>query len=220
LELVAATGFDWVCVDLQHGHVGRSTLPGMLQAAAAADTPALVRPNWNHPALIGNALDVGAAGVIVPLVNTAAEAAAAAAACRYPPSGNRSSGQTRPVGGAESAGEPVCLVMVETVAAVEAVAEIAATPGIDGIFVGPSDLSLSATGRLGGEIAALVETVASACRRAGIIAGIACGDAEDVAAACALGFQLLTVEWDVSMLTRGAAGSLAAAREAALPGGR
>ncbi len=142
-ELMGSVGFDFVCVDQQHGLIGDDALLPMLQALAATGTPALVRVTTNEPATIGRALDRGAAGVIVPLVNSAAEAARAVDACRYPPHGHRSFGPTR-VAWRPTAPEPLCIVMVETLDAVDALPAILATPGVDAVFVGPSDLALSA----------------------------------------------------------------------------
>ena len=95
VELVSAMDFDWVCVDTQHGLVGYADMVSMLQAAFAHRMPALVRVAANRPELIMGALDAGAAGVVVPLVNSVEEAARAAEACRYPPLGNRSWGPAR-----------------------------------------------------------------------------------------------------------------------------
>jgi 4-hydroxy-2-oxoheptanedioate aldolase len=215
VELLASVGFEWVCIDLQHGLVGEEGLPAMLLAADAAGIPALVRTRWNDPPSIMRALDFGAAGVIVPLVSTAEHARACASACRYPPLGERSWGPMRPLaGGGPSPADAICVVMVETTTGVEEVDEIASTPGIDGVFVGPSDLSLSATGRLGGDVAEHVAIVAAACRRAGILAGIACADADGAAAASAAGLRLLTLQWDVGMFASGALAALDAARGA------
>src|SRR5262249_43128374 len=96
-EVMARQGFDALCVDLQHGLNELSNLLPMMQAVSQTDTVPVVRVPWNDPAMIMKALDVGAYGIIVPLVNTAAEAAAAVAACRYPPVGFRSSGPIRAV---------------------------------------------------------------------------------------------------------------------------
>lgn len=94
-EMLGRAGFDWVCVDLQHGMVGSEALLGILQALDLTETPSLVRVPWNEPAAIMHALDTGASGVIVPMVNSAEEAERAVAACRYPPAGIRSWGPTR-----------------------------------------------------------------------------------------------------------------------------
>src|SRR5439155_16169946 len=94
-EVVARSGVEWICIDAQHGLVGYGEMLSMLQAVTATGVPALVRVPWNDPGWIMKALDAGAAGVIVPMVNTPEEAEAAAGACRYPPDGYRSWGPTR-----------------------------------------------------------------------------------------------------------------------------
>src|ERR671921_2446789 len=148
-ELVAGAGADYVCVDQQHGVVNYASMVPMLQAIGAAGAAPITRVLSNDPFLIMKALDAGAWGVIVPLVNNAEEAARAAAACRYPPGGMRSYGPVRAAGVIGSrdpeklGGEVLCLVMVETRGALERVEEITGTPGVDGAYIGPSDLALS-----------------------------------------------------------------------------
>lgn len=212
LEIVARAGFDWICIDLQHGVAADAALPGLLQAADAAGVPALVRPRWNEAAAIGHALDLGAAGVVVPLVDGPVEAARAVASCRYPPSGDRSWGPTRMDTGTDS--DAVCVVMVESAAAVDAIDDIVVVPGLDGVFVGPTDLSLSLNGRTGGDVKEAVERVSAACARVGLVAGTACGRPSDIAAATAAGFRLLTVDWDIGMLRASASATVEAARAA------
>jgi 4-hydroxy-2-oxoheptanedioate aldolase len=216
LELVAASGFDWICIDLQHGLADDGALPGLLQSADAAGVPVLVRPSSNEPAAIGRALDAGAAGVIVPLVETAAAAAAAVGACRYPPLGCRSWGPLRPVAtdAAVEETEPLRVVMIETERGVAAADEIAAVDGVDAVFVGPSDLSLSIAGTLGAELGTALARVEAACRETGVATGIACADSDRVAVACAAGYRMLTVGWDIGFLGTGAAATVAAARAA------
>src|ERR671913_588283 len=135
-ELVAGAGVDYVCVDQQHGIIDYHSMVPMLQAIGAAGAAPLTRVLSNDPFLIMKALDAGAWGVIVPLVNSAEDAARAVSACRYPPQGIRSFG---PVLAADVIGsrDPeklggggVCLVMVETREGLESVGEIAATPGL------------------------------------------------------------------------------------------
>jgi 4-hydroxy-2-oxoheptanedioate aldolase len=180
-EAAALAGPDYVVVDQQHGAVEPATLMAMLQAIGGAGAAPLVRVARNEPFAIGQALDLGAAGVIVPMVESGEEAAAAVAACRYAPEGIRSFGALR-----AGAGErPLCLVMIETRTGLEHAAEIAATPGLDGIYVGPSDLALSLglqpTIRL--EHPPILEALAvihAACADSGIVAGVHCLAAEDV----------------------------------------
>jgi 4-hydroxy-2-oxoheptanedioate aldolase len=142
-ELVAGAGVDYVCVDQQHGVVDYASMVPMLQAIGAAGAAPITRVLSNDPFRIMKALDAGAWGVIVPLVNDAEEAARAVSACRYPPDGIRSYGPIRAsslLGSKDPedlAGEVLCLVMVETREGLENVEEIAATPGVDGIYIGP-----------------------------------------------------------------------------------
>ena len=166
----------------------------------------------NEPFPIGQALDLGAQGVIVPMVESAEEAAAAVAACRYAPEGIRSFGALR-----AGAGErPLCLVMIETRAGLEHAAEIAATPGLDGIYVGPSDLALSLglqpTLRL--EHPPVLEALAvvhAACADAGIAAGVHCLAAEDVAEHRER-FAMVTAGGDTMQLQGALAAALRTAR--------
>ena len=212
VEVISGVGFDWICVDLQHGHATQADLPAVLRAAR---TPSLVRVPWNEPATIMNALDLGAAGVVVPMVHDAAAARAAVEACRYAPSGARSWGPMRngrPP--AEANEDVVCIVMIESMAGVDAVDEIVKTPGIDGVLLGPADLSLSAYGELGGDLKEMKVHVAHACSNAGVWAGIACRGPLEAADAYALGFRLLLLGWDLTLLENAETHLLNEARQA------
>ena len=218
-ELLAASAFDYVCVDLQHGVATYSELPEMLRAMRAAGTAPVVRVPWNEPVDIMRAIDIGAAAVLVPRVNSAAEAAAAASACRFPPTGTRSWG---PMWGdlrADGALPPaqqdeaaICLVMVETLAGVEALEEIVRTPGVDGVYIGPNDLALGcgfgrATYRDSADVDALIQRVVDGCREAGVVAGLHCSDAEMAVHWAGRGVRLLTAGQETSLL-RAALGDL------------
>lgn len=217
-EAAAATGASYVVVDQQHGAVDPSAMAAMLQAIAAGGAPSMVRVAANDPVVIGHALDLGAHGVIVPMVERGQAAARAVAACRYAPEGIRSFGALRGAGGDDGDGaRPLCLVMVETRAGLEAVDEIAATPGLDGIYIGPSDLSLSLglqpTLRL--EHAPVLEAldrVRAACDAAGILCGLHCLAGEDAAAFRDRGFALITAGGDMLYLHEALARALATAR--------
>ena len=138
-EVMARQGFDALCVDLQHGTSEMNSVLPMLQAISQTDTTPFVRVAWNEPAAIMRALDLGAYGIIVPLVNTAAEAAMAVAACRYPPVGMRSSGPVRAVqyGGsdyqAKANDEIIVMAMIETKEGLDNLEAICATPGLDAV---------------------------------------------------------------------------------------
>jgi 4-hydroxy-2-oxoheptanedioate aldolase len=212
-EMAAATGADYVVVDQQHGATGPGEIMAMLQAIQGAGAAALVRVSRNDPWLLGNALDLGAIGVIVPMVESAAEAAAAVSACRYAPEGTRSTGVVR--GAADAL--PLCLVMVETRAALDRVEEIAETPGLDGIYIGPSDLALTfglePTPRLEhAPVLEGIERVRAACERRGLVCGLHCRAAEDAARFSGDGFAMLTVGGDLACLRRALAAALAVAR--------
>ncbi len=135
---ILARGLDYVIIDLQHGTATEHDLPALTTAIRLAGATPLGRARNAHPADIGRALDLGCDGVIVPNVESAEQAAAVAGACRYPPDGYRSAG-----GVMASLTAPLCLVMVESR---QAMAELPATlrqAGVDGIYVGPRDLSYS-----------------------------------------------------------------------------
>jgi 4-hydroxy-2-oxoheptanedioate aldolase len=146
-ELMAHAGYDSLTIDVQHGFADYSIALAMLQAISTTDTVPFVRPPWNEPGIIMRLLDAGAYGVICPMINSRAEAEAFVSACRYPPTGMRSTGPLRALLYAGDdyithADETVLtLAMIETVEALEHVDEIAATPGLDGLYVGPTDLS-------------------------------------------------------------------------------
>jgi 4-hydroxy-2-oxoheptanedioate aldolase len=148
-EMMASQGFDAVCIDMQHGETGLSTLMGMLQAVSATDATPVVRVGWNEPAAIMKALDFGASAIIVPLINNAEEARKAVSACRYPPAGDRSSGPVRamqihgPDYISEANDDVILMAMIETKEGLVNLEEICATPGVDAIYIGPADLSFA-----------------------------------------------------------------------------
>jgi 4-hydroxy-2-oxoheptanedioate aldolase len=220
-EVMARSGFDWICIDLQHGLIGYQEMLVMLQAVAVTGTPAVVRVPWNDPAWIMKTLDAGASGVIVPMVNSADEAAAAVGACRYPPDGFRSWGPTR-----ASLGVPdfspevanrsvVCAVMVETVPALERLGEIVSVPGVDAVFMGPSDFAISmvyAPRSDEPEHRRRLETVPGVCRDHGVVAGIACGSAELLERWRQAGYTMLAAPSDMVLLRQASAAMLKTVR--------
>lgn len=214
-ELAAVAGYDYVCVDLQHGLSDEATMISMFQAAQAAGAAPFARLAWNEPWLIMRALDLGAVGVIVPLVGSGAEAARAVDACRFPPNGSRSYGPVRAelvMGSAapdEIGGDALCFAMIETRDGLDRLDEIAATPGVDGLYIGPSDLSLAlglpprgVADGVGEDRVALAEAIArvrEACLANGLIAGMHCAGGRAAARYAADGFGLITVGGDTSM---------------------
>ena len=212
-EVMAMAGFDYVCVDLQHGAVDHADAVPMFQAIRSGGAAPVVRVPANDQAVIGKVLDAGALGVLVPMVDSAAEAARAVAACRYPPRGTRSFGPVRAasvMGSAEPSNleQVVCAVMVETRAGLERVDEIAATPGVDAIYVGPADLALALglPPRFEQDEAAhvgAVEAIRDACHRNGIVAGIHCADGAMAARRQAQGFTMVTAATDLELVRAG-----------------
>jgi 4-hydroxy-2-oxoheptanedioate aldolase len=143
-EILGQAGFDYLLLDTQHGGITWDNILSVLHGMATSATTALVRVGWNDPALIMRALDLGASGVIVPMVSTPEQAAAAAAATRYPPAGNRSFGPVRKMAAPQRANEDVlCLPMIETAEGMANLDAIVSIDGVDGVFVGPVDLALS-----------------------------------------------------------------------------
>ncbi len=222
-ELVAGAGVDYVCVDQQHGIIDYDSMVPMLQAIRAGGAAPITRVLSNDPFLIMKALDAGAWGVIVPMIDTAEAAARAVAACRYPPRGIRSWGPTRAsvaLGSRnpeELGGEVLCLVMIETREGLENVEEISATPGLDGIYIGPSDLALSIGLSPTLEVTEeahveAVNRIRGACRRNGIAAGIQSASGEWARRHAEAGFDLVTVATDAKLLSAAARRELEAAR--------
>jgi 2-dehydro-3-deoxyglucarate aldolase/4-hydroxy-2-oxoheptanedioate aldolase len=212
-ELMAAAGFDWLFIDLEHGQIDFATAQRMVQAAG--DCPCIVRVATGHAAEIGKALDTGAAGVIIPHVNSGKEAAAAASAAKYPPEGDRSIGASRAQGYGRTVTEEVASANAETlvvpqvehVAAVRAVDAIAGAPGTGAVFIGPFDLSAS-LGRPGAigdpEVTASIAKVVEACKAAGMPCGIFVVDAAGARDAFAAGHSLVCVSTDSIILGRAA----------------
>jgi 4-hydroxy-2-oxoheptanedioate aldolase len=204
-EAASKAGYDYVCVDLQHGLVGFEDLSAHLQAIALGSAAPVVRVPWNEPWMIGRALDAGALGVIVPMVNTAEEAARAVAACRYAPQGERSIGpigaMTRHQGYFRAANTDVmCIVMIETEQAVANIDDILAVPGIDAVYIGPADLSLTLglapmSDQSDQRFHDALGTVVAACERHGVIPGVHANPALTPARR-EVGFRMITVGFD------------------------
>ncbi|MBV9919352.1 MAG: 2,4-dihydroxyhept-2-ene-1,7-dioic acid aldolase [Pseudonocardia sp.] len=215
-ELIGSVGFDFVCIDLQHGVIDDVAVLPMLQAIAATGTPTMVRVQTNAPELICRALDRGADGVVVPLVDSADEAAAAVAACRYPPRGVRSYGPVRAPWHPPRA-EPVCVVMVETPDAVAALPDILGVEGVGGVLIGPSDLALShgmpVTAQHGdGAYDALVRAIVELCRAAKTPVGIFTASPEHARRFRAVGVTFVAGPTDADLLRAAAVEHLARCR--------
>ncbi|MEZ5560483.1 MAG: aldolase/citrate lyase family protein [Pseudomonadales bacterium] len=222
-ESLAQLGFDWVCVDLQHGLLDYKDLTHMLPAISRSAATPIVRVPWNEPYEIMKALDAGAYGVIVPMVNNRAEALQAVAACRYPPDGNRSFGPIRAAlyGGrgyaAEANGQIACIGMIETREGLDNLEEIVTTPGLDAVYIGPADLGLALGLPPVGdtdhpEHAAAVRRIQEACRNAGIAVGIHTSSLAYAQRYLSAGFNMVTLGSDAGFMLGAAGRELAAAR--------
>ena len=224
-EVMARQGFDALCVDMQHGLVGYGDLWPMLQAVGQTDVVPLVRVPTNEPGILGKALDAGAYGVIVPLVDTAEQAAAAVRACRYPPRGARSFGPIRAAlyAGADYAAhadeEILVFAMIETRAGLDNLETICAIPGLDAIYIGPADLSLALGLPPGVDVEepahlAACDLIRDTAHRHGKRAAMHCYSAQFAARAVARGFDLVMLTSDVASLTQGVKTLLGAFRAA------
>lgn len=216
---VARLPLDGVCLDMQHGMIGFSDAVGMIAAINAAGRPALVRSLWNDAATPGQCFDAGACCVIAPMVNTRAQAEALVRAAKYPPMGARSwGGYTALQASGLEPGEylrnanrmTMVFAMVETVEALENVEAIAATPGLDGLFVGPSDLSITLSqgagiDKTGKQTLAAMEKVAAAAKANGIVAGAFGGSADVIRTYLGLGFTFIAAAVEVDLMQAGAA---------------
>jgi 4-hydroxy-2-oxoheptanedioate aldolase len=210
VRLLAAAGLDYVVVDLQHGGATERDLPGLTSAVRLAGATPIGRVRHAHPADIGRALDLGCEGVIVPNVNSAAQAREAAGACRYPPAGYRSGG-----GAMTGVGEPFCLIMVESAQAVADLEATLAGDGVDGIYVGPRDLSYSLGCPLDPDHPVLkraLDQIRSACAAAGKPVGIHASDGATARRHRDGGCSLVTVVTDALGISRAAETELGAAR--------
>jgi 4-hydroxy-2-oxoheptanedioate aldolase len=224
-EALGHLGFDFVWVDLQHGLMGRDSALAVIQTLVLCPPATFVRVSRNHPADIGWALDAGADGVVVPLVETAEDARSALAACRYPPGGVRSWGPVRAMARrnvpdpVEADRRALCVPMIETATGVGNIGEIMAVDGIELVLVGPSDLALSlglhpSAGRAEQEHRRAVERVLAAGREAGVHVWVQTGDEADARRWAKAGAALVSRNSDLEFMVR----SAEAARSADLVG--
>jgi 4-hydroxy-2-oxoheptanedioate aldolase len=214
-EALACCGYDWVVVDTEHSLTDVPDTMGMMQALAAHGVASIVRPATNDTVLIKRFLDLGAQTLMIPYVQSVAEAEAAVQAMHYAPRGVRGvSGMTRANGyGAvqgyfEAAADALCLILqIETLAAVDRIDAIAAVPGVDALFIGPADLGMS-IGRTGGmadpEVRGLVERAIKAIVAAGKPAGILVTDPAMAQQCIRWGTTFTAVGVDLSLLVAGA----------------
>lgn len=209
-ELLAGTGADYVVLDLQHGALAEADLPGVTAAVSAAGAVPLVRTRSAQFADVGRPLDLGARGVLVPNVRGAEHVREVVAACRYGPRGNRSIGRL-----SRGADEPLVLVVLETAGAFDELDAVLAVDGLDGIYVGPSDLSLS-LGRAGDEHRGFMrETISSIVARAvaaGVPVGVHAASGADAARHAEQGATIVTAAVDTSVLSAAVREQLGVAR--------
>ena len=213
-EVIAGCGFDWVLVDTEHSP---NELPGImsqLQALAGGTATAVVRPAWNDVVLIKRILDIGATSLLVPFVQNADEARKAVAATRYPPAGIRGVATTTRAGRfgrikdyLKKANDEICvLVQVETKTALDNIESIAAVDGVDGVFIGPSDLA-AALGHLGNpghpDVQAAISSAVKRIKAKGKPAGILTSVEADAKRYLAEGYQFVAVGTDMGLLARG-----------------
>jgi 4-hydroxy-2-oxoheptanedioate aldolase len=226
-EVMAHQGFDSLTVDMQHGVVDYQVAVTMLQAIASTPVMPLARVPWNDPARVMKIFDAGVYGVICPMVNTPEEAEALVRAAKYPPRGYRSWGPVRALlyAGTDYAqhanDELVVMPMIETAEALKNLDDILRIPGIDAVYVGPSDLSLSlgCTPKLDQTEAPVVDAqkrIVAACKRHGVVAGI-----HNATAAYALrmideGYQFVTLASDSRHMAAKAAEEVGVVRKGAV----
>jgi 4-hydroxy-2-oxoheptanedioate aldolase len=230
-ELMGRCGWDWVCVDMQHGLIGYDQAASMLQALSITGTPSWVRVPWNQPDMIMKMLDAGAQGVIIPMVGTAEDARRAVEAAKYPPRGSRSWGPIRASFDVENYGpasanqRTLVAAMIETVEGVENMDAIMNVEGIDAIYVGPSDLGLThgmaptLAPEPGSPHERLILDVLEACQRNGVVPGVHTDGLETAIRRRDAGFRMITVGSDAVLLRRAAGEALAAVRNVPRIGG-
>jgi 4-hydroxy-2-oxoheptanedioate aldolase len=222
-ELMAHQGFESVTVDLQHGPVDFQAALAMLQAISTTPAVPMVRVPWNEPILTLKLLDAGAYGVICPMINSKAEAEALVSYCRYPPRGTRSFGPNRAVlyGGADywqhANDEVLVFAMVETRTGLDNLKEILSVDGLDGVYVGPSDLSLSlgktpSLDPQDAEVLGAIKQISDATRASGRVAGIHTDGANTAVRRFAEGFQFCTLLNDARFMAIAAAAAVREAR--------
>ena len=227
-EVMANTDLDSLTIDMQHGIVEYQTAVTMLQAISTTNVTPLVRVPWNDPIPIMKMLDAGAYGIICPMVNTRKECEKFVGACRYAPEGYRSFGPARAAiyGGANYASEAnssvITLAMIETAEAMENLEDIMSVEGLDAVYVGPTDLSISlghAPGTKGASLEPVADNVIAAidkilaiAAKKGVKTGIQCTSGEGVRDKFQKGFDLGTIMTDFRLIAAGAAADIKAAR--------
>ncbi len=223
-ETMAQGGFDSLTVDLQHGVQDYLSMVACFQAMQVHPVLPMVRVPWNEPGIIGKVLDAGAYGVICPMINTAAEAAALVSYLRYPPAGKRSNGPIRAAIYGEAGGyqntandEILCMPMIETQEAVDNLDAILDVKGIDAVYIGPSDLSFSRGGvpaldQEGAEAMDTYQVILEKTKQRGQYAGIHTGNPAYAARMIKMGFNMVTLSNDSGILLNAARAAVKVAK--------
>lgn len=223
-EAMAVADWDALTVDLQHGTADYASLLSVFPVIEKAGVAPMVRIPWLDEGMVMRALDAGALGIIAPMINTPADATRLVSACRYPPEGGRSFGpiRARYAWGNDyqqrANREVLCFAMVETRAAVDALDAIISVPGLDGIYVGPSDLALSygfppGFDRQEPEMEAIIMDIFARCGAANVRCCLHTGSPDYAAIMAAKGFSLVTIGSDVRLLEAAATATVAAFRK-------
>lgn len=212
-EIVAGAGFDWLLIDMEHSPNDLTEIVDHLRASVGDSSELVVRVPWNDPIIVKRLLDQGARSLMFPFVQTAEEARRAVAATRYPPAGIRGlAGTSRATGYgsrkdyAARAAEEICVVVqLETESAVSQAREIAATEGVDGVFVGPNDLAatMGHLGQVGAPpVEAAIGRALAAIRAGGKSAGILDFNEQSASGRFEAGFGFVAVNGDASLIAR------------------
>jgi 4-hydroxy-2-oxoheptanedioate aldolase len=215
-ETIASLGWDGVTIDMQHGVTDYHSAVHMMQGISRYDPAPMVRVPWNDPAIIMKSLDAGAYGIICPMINTREECERFVGACRYAPAGYRSTGPVRAVfyGGADyhdHADETLLtFAMIETQEAVDNLDEICSVPGLDAVYIGPSDLSVSIGKGPGGDqrdpdVMERIDATLAATKRHGIRSGIHTMTADYANEMFKKGFDLVTLSSEFRLMMAAAA---------------
>lgn len=215
VEVVCNAPFDWIAIDMQHGCISYESALSMIRSADISAVPSVVRVPWNEPGIIGKVLDAGAMGIIVPMIEDTDDVQEMLNACYYPPLGQRSFGPVRVSQrdgmsyGSDANERVMVLPMIETAKALECVHDILAMEGVDGVFVGPFDLSIS-LGLMPGDndgdpvFDAAIERVMRACEKAGKFAAVL-SNVPVAPTRIGQGFKLVSVTTDFSTLGQASA---------------
>jgi 4-hydroxy-2-oxoheptanedioate aldolase len=213
-EVMAHAGWDSLVVDMQHGMIDYQMMVTMLQGISTTDTTPMVRVPWNDPAHIQKALDAGAYGIVCPMINNRAEAEKFVGSMRYAPVGYRSSGPIRAAlyGGADYHAKAndivVAFGMIETQEALDNLDDILSVKGLDAVYIGPSDLSISLGYAPGGDkpdewMMTALKKVLDGCKRHKVQPGIHCGAPAYAKKMIEMGFTFVTVGADTRFVTMG-----------------